>query len=75
MHSLRMPITTTGADNPELLTPGEVAARLRVSPHTLRRWRYQANAPLRHVMVGGRARYRAADVDALLAPTTDRAAS
>ena len=55
----------------ELLTPDEVAAELRVTTKTLRNWRYlDRNAPAHrrlgpaHVMVGGRARYTRAALDA-----------
>jgi predicted DNA-binding transcriptional regulator AlpA len=57
----------------ELLTPAEVAARLRISQTTLARWRRQS--PIRgpepiKLGPGGssRVRYRRADVDALIDP-------
>jgi excisionase family DNA binding protein len=48
-----------------LLTPGEVAAALRVTPRTVRR--YAADGQLSRVRLGGRlARYTVASVEALI---------
>ena len=51
---------------PELLTPAEVQARLRVSRQTLYRWRNDGTLPA--VKVGRLVRYKLEDVDALLTP-------
>lgn len=53
-----------------LLTPAEVAARLRVDILTLANWRARRQGP-QFLKVGRRAvRYRRADVDAFLAAGT-----
>ena len=46
----------------ELLTPDELAARLKVKVATLRDWRYHQTGPP-YVHVGRRVRYRPSDVD------------
>lgn len=52
-----------------LLTPEEVAAILRVTPRTVRR--YGAAGTLERVAIGGRIRrYTASSVEALIAPST-----
>lgn len=51
----------------EVLTATEVAARLRVSRATVYRW--ADDGTLRCVRIGDTVRFRADDVDALLAPT------
>lgn len=46
------------------LTQREVAARLRLSPRTLERWRGTADASLPYIKLGGAVRYRLEDVEA-----------
>jgi excisionase family DNA binding protein len=48
-----------------LLTPAEVAERLRVSTRTLEFWRHQGRGPA-YVRVGKRVRYRSDDVEAFI---------
>jgi excisionase family DNA binding protein len=48
-----------------LLTPAEVAERLRVSTRTLEFWRHQGRGPA-FVRVGKRVRYRPDDVEAFI---------
>lgn len=45
------------------LTQSHLAKRWGISPHTLERWRWQGEGP-RFVKIGGRVRYRIADVEA-----------
>jgi excisionase family DNA binding protein len=45
-----------------LLTPAEVAERLRVSTRTLEFWRHQGRGPA-YVKIGKRVRYRPDDVE------------
>ena len=47
-----------------LLTPAEVAGRLRVDPKTLRRWALEYGLPCVKTL-GGHRRYRETDVDAI----------
>lgn len=49
-----------------LLTPMEVAERLRVSTRTLEFWRHQGRGPA-FVRLGKRVRYRPDDVEAFIA--------
>lgn len=50
-----------------LLTPQDVAAKLKISLHTLASWRRQTNRyDLPWIEVGGSIRYRRADVEAWL---------
>ena len=51
-----------------LMTPNEVADRLRVSPLTVRRWRYRGL--LGYVRVGNSVRYREEDVRLLIEQET-----
>ena len=56
------------ADEDVLLTPEEVAARFRVSPDQLAKWRHRGNGPV-FVKLGkiggsGEVRYRQADIEA-----------
>ena len=48
-----------------LLTPAEVAERLRVSTRTLEFWRHQGRGPA-FVRVGKRVRYRPDDVEGFI---------
>ena len=48
-----------------LLTPAEVAERLRVSTRTLEFWHHQGRGPA-FVRVGKRVRYRPDDVEAFI---------
>lgn len=48
-----------------LLTPAEVAERLRVSTRTLEFWRHQGRGPA-FVRLGKRVRYRADDVEGFI---------
>ena len=49
-------------DRGEFLTTNEVAARMRVNPCTVRRWRLDDVGP-RYLQVGGIYRYPAADLE------------
>lgn len=49
-------------DEPEYLTPGEVARLLHVSPKTISRWAAQGLIPCL-VTLGGHRRFRREDVD------------
>jgi excisionase family DNA binding protein len=61
------------AQEPDLLTPAEVAQMFRVDPQTVTRWARAGR--LNSIRTpGGHRRYRAAEVHALLAPTTTPAA-
>jgi excisionase family DNA binding protein len=61
---------------PRLLTTGDVADRLGVTPYTVRRWVADGRLPAVKLPGGGRTqwRFRAADLDALLEPVTEAAA-
>ena len=59
-------------DPDRLLTPREVAAMFRVDPKTVTRWA-QAGKLASVRTLGGHRRYRAADVEALLAGDRTRA--
>ena len=59
-------------DPDRLLTPREVAAMFRVDPKTVTRWA-QAGKLASVRTLGGHRRYRAADVEALLAGERPRA--
>lgn len=48
-----------------LLTPREAAARLRVAPDTLAKWRCQGRGPI-YTKVGGRVLYDEADLIAYI---------
>lgn len=66
-----MAVSTTDRSRPRpLLTPAEVAAILRVTPRTVRR--YGAAGMLERVSIGGRIRrYTAESVEALVDPHHD----
>ena len=49
----------------QLLTPEDLAAALQLQPQSLAVWRSRGDGP-RYVKVGGRVRYRVADVEAWL---------
>ena len=52
----------------QLLTPEEVAEKLKLSANTLRKWRTLGRlGPLPFVKIGGRVRYINEDVDAFIA--------
>jgi excisionase family DNA binding protein len=53
-------------EEPELLTPGEVASRLGVKPTTVTRWAKAGKLTAIRTL-GGHRRYRAADVHQILA--------
>jgi predicted DNA-binding transcriptional regulator AlpA len=55
----RLPVKTETAD--PLLTVEESAGVLRVSPHTLDKWRTYGGGP-RYTRVGRRIRYRSSDL-------------
>lgn len=57
----REPDALEAADLEELCTLGEVADLLRVSPATLRYWRYEHTGP-RSFRIGRHVRYRRTDV-------------
>jgi excisionase family DNA binding protein len=57
---------TAPADEPSLLTPGEVAQLLRVDPKTVTRWAKEGRLPPAFVTPGGHRRYRLEDVEALV---------
>ncbi len=48
--------------SPAFLTQIELAARWRISPRTLERWRWAGDGP-RFIKIGGLVRYRLEDVD------------
>lgn len=53
--------------NRQLLTPEEVAEKLKISANTLRKWRTLGSlGPLPFVKIGGRVRYIDEDVDAFI---------
>lgn len=52
---------------PRLLTPGEAAHRLNVSPRTLSRWSDEGYVPV-VVLPSGHRRFRVEDIDALAHP-------
>ncbi len=56
----------------EFLLPGEVAARLRVSPKTVSRWAAMGLVPS-IVTLGGHRRFRAEDIEALARRMEQRA--
>ena len=51
----------------KLLTPETVADLLGLTLHTLAVWRCAKRMPLPYVKLGGRVRYRTADVEAFIA--------
>jgi excisionase family DNA binding protein len=53
-----------------LLTTLEVAEMLRVSPMTIHRWRKSGELPV--VRIGSTVRFRASDIDALIARHTKK---
>lgn len=53
----------TVSNHPSLLAPEAVSAILGVTTHTLAVWRCSKRMPLAYVKVGGRVRYRPADVE------------
>ncbi len=57
-------------DVEKLLTPAEVAARFRVDPKTVTRWAKAGKLSSIRTL-GGHRRYRATEIEALLAGTTD----
>ncbi|HSS09026.1 MAG TPA: helix-turn-helix domain-containing protein [Acidimicrobiales bacterium] len=59
--------------NADLLTVREVARRAKVSERTV--WRWVEDGRLPAIRVGGIVRFQHADVDALLTPDPDQAAS
>ena len=57
-------------DVERLLTPAEVAARFRVDPKTVTRWAKAGKLSSIRTL-GGHRRYRATEIEALLAGTAD----
>ena len=57
-------------DVEKLLTPAEVAARFRVDPKTVTRWAKAGKLSSIRTL-GGHRRYRATEIEALLAGTVD----
>jgi excisionase family DNA binding protein len=57
-------------DVERLLTPAEVAARFRVDPKTVTRWAKAGKLSSIRTL-GGHRRYRATEIEALLAGTED----
>ena len=57
-------------DVEKLLTPAEVAARFRVDPKTVTRWAKAGKLSSIRTL-GGHRRYRATEIEALLAGTAD----
>lgn len=53
----------------DLLTSQEIAELLRVSAHTIKRWRWEKTGPP-HIVIGGLIRYRRSDVEAYLRENT-----
>jgi len=62
------PAVSSRVRMPDLLTQTELAQVFGVSPRTIRRW--TRNGELHPVRVGGITRYRADDVNALIASST-----
>lgn len=58
--------TVNDADAGDCLTTDEVAARLRVSPRTVRTWRSEGTGP-RYAKLGRSVRYRRSSVDGWVA--------
>lgn len=56
----------SGLDLPQLLTPAEAAAALRVSVGTLAQWRHHKRYSLPFFKIGAAIRYRADDVQAFI---------
>jgi predicted DNA-binding transcriptional regulator AlpA len=56
-----------------LLRPADAAARIGITPETLRKWRNRAQGPAYVHMPTGYVRYREADLDAWIAGLTSNA--
>jgi predicted DNA-binding transcriptional regulator AlpA len=69
------PIQTEPAP-PALLTEAQAAARLTISPATMRAWRAtkRAASPA-YCRIGGAVRYRASDIDAFIAKSLREASA
>jgi excisionase family DNA binding protein len=63
-------VTSTSTSD-TLLSTAQLAAELGVTAGTLRNWRSAGRGP-RGARIGGRVRYRRADVDAWVAQETER---
>ncbi|QGZ54305.1 helix-turn-helix domain-containing protein [Paraburkholderia acidiphila] len=56
--------TTTPEITPAVLTPEQAATYLSINEHTLAQWRSNRQQRIPFVKIGGRVRYRKADLDA-----------
>jgi len=54
------------SDHDRLLAPQQAAAHLGISPATLAKWRCTRRYPLKWIKVGGRVKYRLADLEAFI---------
>lgn len=63
----------TAATLPKLLSATETAGLLGIAPHTLAVWRCEKRQSLSYVKIGGRVRYRPADVERFIASNTQQA--
>lgn len=62
----------SGLTLPQLLTPAEAAAALRVSVGTLAQWRHHKRYDLPYLKLGTAIRYRAEDVRAFIVEAVAR---
>ncbi len=62
---------TSTSTTDTLLSTAQLAAELGVTPGTLRNWRTAGRGP-RGARIGGRVRYRRADVDTWITQQTER---
>lgn len=69
-HQDQHPVMTVG--EPQLLTPIDVAAMLRIETDTLAAWRYTKRYPLKFVKVGRSVRYHMTDVMAFIYSRTSK---
>ncbi len=64
-------MTSTSTSSDTLLSTAQLAGELGVTAGTLRNWRTAGRGP-RGARIGGRVRYRRADVDTWIAQQTER---
>lgn len=57
----------------KLLSADETAALLGIAPHTLAVWRCEKRQALTYVKIGGRVRYRPADVERFITSNMQQA--
>lgn len=68
-------MTQEAAPDRALLTTAETARRLGVHEVTVRRWADNGDIPVAYRTPGGRRRFHASDVEAMLSPAPTRSAS